>query len=286
MTGASSFSVAASRSSRLRARSAARTGLRQAISRSPGKSGEVISARSCSSKRLSWSGPSSAISLRDLRGAQRGDPPVSVATSLSSLQRLDPGGGDHAAVADHDHVVAARTCPSPRRRSAVNAAGSAVLPANTRTATGRPSGSVSSPYSICSCLSCRRGSSRARPAGSTEPSSHELDRSNSAIRAGLPPGPGAGGPAPPRSRPAGRPASPSRRRSRRWTRRRRRGRRPGWCRPTRSGWTASSPGGTTREMIRARARSRCGPPGPAARAGPACGPSRARRRRARAAATG
>ena len=37
--GASSFSVAASRSSRLRARSAARAGLRQAISRSPGKSG-------------------------------------------------------------------------------------------------------------------------------------------------------------------------------------------------------------------------------------------------------
>ena len=64
MTGASSFSVAASRSSRLRARSAASTGLRQAISRSPGKSGEVISARSCWSNRDSWSGPSSAISLR------------------------------------------------------------------------------------------------------------------------------------------------------------------------------------------------------------------------------
>ena len=32
----------------------------------------------------------------------------------------------------------------------VNAAGSPVLPGNTRTATGRPSGSVSSPYSICS----------------------------------------------------------------------------------------------------------------------------------------
>ena len=64
MMGASSFSVAASSSSRVRARSAARTGLRQAISRSPGKSSEVISARSCSSNRDSWSGPSSAISLR------------------------------------------------------------------------------------------------------------------------------------------------------------------------------------------------------------------------------
>jgi hypothetical protein len=37
MTCASSFSVAASRSSRLRARSAASTGLRQATSRSPGQ---------------------------------------------------------------------------------------------------------------------------------------------------------------------------------------------------------------------------------------------------------
>ena len=32
----------------------------------------------------------------------------------------------------------------------VNAVGSPVLPGKTRTATGRPSGSVSSPYSICS----------------------------------------------------------------------------------------------------------------------------------------
>ncbi len=32
---------------------------------------------------------------------------------------------------------------------AVNAAGSPVLPGKTRTATGRPAGSVSSPYSIC-----------------------------------------------------------------------------------------------------------------------------------------
>jgi hypothetical protein len=32
----------------------------------------------------------------------------------------------------------------------VNAAGSPVFPGSTRTATGRPSGSVSSPYSICS----------------------------------------------------------------------------------------------------------------------------------------
>ncbi len=63
MRGASSFSVAASSSSRVRARSAASAGLRQAMSRSPGKSGLVISARSCSSNKLSCSGPSSAMSL-------------------------------------------------------------------------------------------------------------------------------------------------------------------------------------------------------------------------------
>ncbi len=32
----------------------------------------------------------------------------------------------------------------------VNAAGSPVFPSKTRTATGRPAGSVSSPYSLCS----------------------------------------------------------------------------------------------------------------------------------------
>ena len=43
---------------------AASTGLRQATSRSAGKSGEVISARSCWPDRVSWSGPSPALSLR------------------------------------------------------------------------------------------------------------------------------------------------------------------------------------------------------------------------------
>ena len=88
---------------------------------------------------------------------------------------------------------------------------------------------------------------------------------------GSAPGPGAGRPAPPRSGPAGARASPSPRRCRRWTRRQRPGRRRGWCRPTRSAWTAWRPGATTREMIRASARSRWRPAGPS-RAG---SPSRA-----------
>jgi hypothetical protein len=45
-------------------------------------------------------------------------------------------------------------CRSPNRSrttvtASVNAVGSPVLPGKTRTATGRPAGSVSNPYSIC-----------------------------------------------------------------------------------------------------------------------------------------
>ena len=51
----------------------------------------------------------------------------------------------------------------------VNAFGSAVLPANTRTATGRPLGSVSTPYSICgrpllAVAAVAAGGQRAAPA--------------------------------------------------------------------------------------------------------------------------
>jgi hypothetical protein len=59
--------------------------------------------------------------------------------------------------------------------------GSPVFPANTRTATGRPSLSVSSPYSIC--FLPRLPSRECPKAASSqhEPSTHELDRSNMAI---------------------------------------------------------------------------------------------------------
>ena len=68
---------------------------------------------------------------------------------------------------------------------AVNAAGSPVLPGNTRTATGRPAGSVSSPYSICSLPFLPSREYPRAASGQCEPSSHELDRSNRAIRAGF-----------------------------------------------------------------------------------------------------
>jgi hypothetical protein len=114
MMGASSFSVAWSRSSRLRARPAADTGLRQTISRSPGKSGLVISARSCWSKRLSWSGPPSAISflMAGARSAVIHSPgSVPGGAVLQLVQRGDPGAGDHAPVADHDHLGQAERVP-------------------------------------------------------------------------------------------------------------------------------------------------------------------------------
>ena len=59
--------------------------------------------------------------------------------------------------------------------------GSPVFPANTRTATGQPSGSVSSPYSICALP---RLPSREYPRAASSqllPSTQEEDRSNMAM---------------------------------------------------------------------------------------------------------
>ena len=67
----------------------------------------------------------------------------------------------------------------------VNAAGSPVLPGKTRTAAGRPAGSVSSPYSICSRPFLPSREYPRAASGQCEPSSQEDDKSNSAIRAGF-----------------------------------------------------------------------------------------------------
>ena len=117
MRGASSFSVAASRSSRLRARSAASTGLRQAISRSPGiviggDLGQVLLIEEAELER-----PVLGHQLLDRRGAQRGDPPVGIRPRRAVLvlvQRGDPGGGDHPPVADHDHLGQPELVPHHR----------------------------------------------------------------------------------------------------------------------------------------------------------------------------
>ena len=79
------------------------------MSRSPGKSSEVISARSCWSNRGQLERAVVGHQLADGGGAQRGDPPVGVRVwplgpVLELVQRRDPGAGDHPAVADHDHL--------------------------------------------------------------------------------------------------------------------------------------------------------------------------------------
>ncbi len=150
----------------------------------------------------------------------------------------------------------------------VNAAGSPVLPGSTRTATGRPSGSVSSPYSICS-LPFLPSREYPRPAsGQCVPSSQELDRSNSAILDGFASGA--------RCRRASlasmascRAASQSIAAYTSST--------GTWATPRSAPSVVSShhasvdsfePGATTREMIRASARSRCGQAGPSSAGSP------------------
>src|SRR5674536_313605 len=126
------------------ARAADRAGLRQAIRRSSGKSGWVISARFAWSNRLICSGPSSRASAAT-SGARRAvtqpRPPRSRSCSIRALVIIPRS------------PTSTRSVNPKRSRTSVarwaNAVGSAVLPATTRTATGRPTGSVSSPYSIC-----------------------------------------------------------------------------------------------------------------------------------------
>src|SRR5664280_1625883 len=162
------------------ARSAARAGLRQAIRRSSGKSGWVISARFAWSNRLICSGPSSRASAAT-SGARRAvtqpRPPRSRSCSIRALVIIPRS------------PTSTRSVNPKRSRTSVarwaNAVGSAVLPATTRTATGRPTGSVSSPYSICGSpfLPSREYPRAAN--GQCEPVIQELDRSNSASRSGL-----------------------------------------------------------------------------------------------------
>jgi len=83
----------------------------------------------------------------DRRGAQRGDPGEAVGGVGVSLRCLSAS--IRAVVIIPRSPTRTSWCRSklPRTTSTawVNAVGSAVLPANTRTATGRPFGSVSSP---------------------------------------------------------------------------------------------------------------------------------------------
>ena len=111
-----------------------------------------------------------------MAGARRQVIHAMPASSLSAVIRV-------LVIIPRSPTMTASVIPNlPRTIStaSVNALGSPVLPANTRTATGQPSRAVISPYSIC-CLP--RLPSREWPnAASSQrmPSTHEHDRSNSA----------------------------------------------------------------------------------------------------------
>ena len=137
--GASSFSVAANSSPRLRARSSASTGLWQHTSRSPGNSGELISTRSCSSNSDNCSAPLSTRAL--ICGARNALIQSSCAGRNSSLMR---------ALVSMPRSPTRHTLLSPNRFLilviwAARVFGSAVLPSNTSIAIGIPAGEHSSP---------------------------------------------------------------------------------------------------------------------------------------------
>ena len=90
--------------------------------------------------------------LADRRGAQRGDPPVGVGPGRPSSCWFSAAIRAEV-IMPRSPTMTIRASPNLSRTTStmpVNAAGSPVLPGSTRTATGRPAGSVSSPYSICS----------------------------------------------------------------------------------------------------------------------------------------
>ena len=230
-----SASVAASSSWRVRARLAASNGLRQAISRSPGKSGELISARSCSSNRDSCSGPSSAMSFL-IAGWRRQVIHAIPSSSRRSLIRavvIIPRSPTMIIFSRANFCRTALTASG-------KAFGSAVLPANTRTATGRPSLSVEQPVldlrlAALAVPGVAVGGQLAVRAFHPGATTGRTWRSR--------PRPGAGRRAASRCRPGALAASPSRRRCHRWTRPPRPGPGRGSRRPTSRQWTAWRRGG-------------------------------------------
>src|SRR5512134_2467418 len=156
--------VAASRSSRLRARSAARSGFRQTTSRSPGKSGELISAMSFSSKSDSCKCPPSTASAW-------------MAGARSAVIQLSPAGFSSSSILAPVIMPRSPTNTTrfrPKRFLSLSICvasvfGSPVSPAKTSTAPGQPSAAPSSPKTICgrsgrpSRLEPRCPSSQHRP---------------------------------------------------------------------------------------------------------------------------
>ena len=138
----SRFSMAWSNSSRLRRRSSRSRGLKQTISRSPGKSGLAISATASWTGTSAVSGPFASFRMSVDFSAEIQSRPAG--TSSSRMRAL--------AAMPRSPTKATR--PRPKRRRILSICrptvdGSAALPSKTSIATGHPSRSHRSPYVIC-----------------------------------------------------------------------------------------------------------------------------------------
>jgi hypothetical protein len=103
----------------------------------------VISARSNWSNRESWIGPFCAASLAIAGARSAVSQPRSPASASASMRAV--------VIMPRSPTITRSVSPNLVRTTctaSMNAVGSPVLPSKTRIATGRPWGSVSSPYSI------------------------------------------------------------------------------------------------------------------------------------------
>ena len=144
-------SVACRRSSRLRARSSRKRGLRHTIRRSPGKSGLRISATAsgCNPAGCSGAARPSLSGLSSLRrsavfNAESQSSPAGATVSRMRAVVSMPRSPTRAMRRTPKRPLSLATCVA-------TVAGSAVLPANTSTAIGQPSPVHNSPIAIC-CL--------------------------------------------------------------------------------------------------------------------------------------
>src|ERR1035437_8710602 len=147
----------------------------------PGVVGWVISARLVWSNRDICKGPSSAAraAIAGARSAvTQPNPPSSRSSSTRALVIIPRSPTITMSLSLNVSLTA--------WTMVVNAVGSAVLPGNTRTATGRPAGSVSSPYSIWGSPFLPSREYPRAASGQCRPVTQEEERSNRASRSGLP----------------------------------------------------------------------------------------------------
>ncbi len=172
----------------------------QATSRSPGKSGEVISARSWTVEQGQLQVPVADQRL-DLRGAQRGDPVQARGADVLA----QPGGGQHAPVPDQHHLGDPEPVLDLGHLGWPRSRGRRCCRRRPRWRPGCPRGRSAARRRSAGGRGPRPWGGRWRPAGRSGPRTRRRTRRTA-------PGcrrPGAGPPARPGSCPAGRAGSPS-----------------------------------------------------------------------------